>query len=74
MSVNPSSASSPGTIEVLVSPTGQSTVQTRGFAGASCREASRFLERALGDVRAEQLTAEFFQAQVQRGQQEARQG
>jgi hypothetical protein len=53
----------PPTIEVLVSPTGQSTVRTAGFAGAGCREASRFLEQALGQVTAEQLTAEFHQRQ-----------
>jgi len=34
-------------------------VQTKGFAGPSCREASRFVERALGEPAAERLTAEF---------------
>lgn len=62
------------TVELLVSPTGQSTVRTRGFAGASCREASRFLEQALGHARAEQLTAEFFQGQDLHEQQKAEQG
>ena len=51
------------TIEVLVSPAGQSTLRTSGFAGPSCREASRALEQALGLVQAEQLTPEFHQRQ-----------
>jgi hypothetical protein len=51
------------TIEILVAPNGQTQVQTRGFTGASCRDASRFLEQALGQRMDEQLTAEFHQAE-----------
>ena len=51
------------TIEVIVSPEGAVTIQTKGFAGASCREASRELEQALGLRMAEQLTGEFQQVQ-----------
>ena len=36
------------TIKITVSPTGQTTVETRGFTGGECREASRFVEQALG--------------------------
>ena len=50
------------TIEILVSPTGQSQVQTRGFTGVTCRTASQFLEKALGHASHEQLTAEFHEA------------
>jgi hypothetical protein len=53
-------------IEVTVSPAGETTVQTKGFAGAECREASRFLEQALGARAAEALTAEFYQGQEAR--------
>ena len=60
------------TIEVIVSPTGQTTVQTKGFTGASCQNASRSIEQALGQVISEQLTAEFYQSQTQ--QQTAREG
>ena len=56
------------TIEVLVSPSGQITVQTRGFAGDACRHASKALEQALGPVEREQLTAEFHQSSVNRRQ------
>jgi len=49
------------TIEIIVSPQGQTTVQTKGFAGASCREASKFVEEALGRRTSETLTGEFHQ-------------
>ena len=48
-------------IEVIVSPTGETRVETKGFAGASCRNASRALEQALGSQSDEQLTREYFQ-------------
>jgi hypothetical protein len=51
------------TIEITVDPKGQSKVETRGFTGGECREASRFLEQALGTRSAETLTAEFYQEQ-----------
>ncbi len=51
------------TIEITISPTGESTVQTKGFTGSSCRDASRFIEQALGQKTGETLTAEFYQEQ-----------
>ncbi len=36
------------TIELIVSPDGSSRVETKGFAGSDCQQASRFLEQALG--------------------------
>jgi hypothetical protein len=48
-------------IEIIISPAGQTTVQTKGFTGASCQDASRFIEQALGQRTGEQLTAEFHQ-------------
>ncbi len=53
------------TIEITVSPTGQSSVQTKGFVGGECRDASRFIEEALGQRISETLTAEFHQAAQQ---------
>ena len=50
------------TIEIVVTPEGETTVQTLGFNGSSCRHASRFIERALGQQTAERLTAEFHQS------------
>jgi Protein of unknown function (DUF2997) len=59
------------TITITVSPTGQTRVVTSGFSGGECREASRFVERALGTRSAEALTAEFHQGL--RSDQELRQ-
>ena len=47
-------------IEITVSPAGEATVQTKGYAGSDCVAASRFLEQALGQTTAEQRTAEFY--------------
>ena len=57
-------------VEVIVSPQGETTVQTKGFAGAECQQASKWLEEALGIVAREQKTAEFYELAVQ--QQEIR--
>ena len=48
-------------IEVIVSPTGETRVETKGFSGSSCQQASQFLEQALGAKVTERLTAEFYQ-------------
>jgi Protein of unknown function (DUF2997) len=56
------------TIEITVGPRGETKVETRGFTGDSCREASKFVEQALGSRSAETLTAEFHQGQ-QAGQE-----
>jgi hypothetical protein len=47
------------TIEVIVSPNGQTKLETKGFAGSACRDASKFLEAALGPSTEERLTAEY---------------
>jgi hypothetical protein len=57
-------------IEVLVSPTGETTVQTRGYAGSDCLQASRFLEQALGVSTAERTTAELYQTETAQQQVE----
>ena len=51
------------TIEMTVDPKGEVTVQTRGFAGPACKAASQLIEKALGTVTGEQLTAEYHQSQ-----------
>jgi Protein of unknown function (DUF2997) len=47
-------------IEVVVSPQGETTVQTKGYAGSDCLAASAFLERALGVAASDTRTAEFY--------------
>jgi len=53
----------PRIIEVTVSPRGEATVQTKGFAGGDCLAASKFIEQALGVSAVDRKTAEFFQEQ-----------
>jgi hypothetical protein len=60
-------------IEIIVSPTGQTRVETKGFAGSECRQASQFIEQALGKPVREQLTAEFYHQAAQE-QQTLREG
>ena len=48
------------TIEITIQPSGETKVETKGFAGSKCKEASRFLEEALGERNHEELTAEFY--------------
>jgi Protein of unknown function (DUF2997) len=58
-------------IEVTVSPQGEATVQTKGYAGADCRPASQFLEQALGVTVQDRNTAEFYaDAQAQQHAQQ----
>ncbi len=49
-------------IEIIVGPTGATTIQTHGFTGAACQEASRLLEQALGARISEQRTTAFYEA------------
>jgi hypothetical protein len=50
-------------IEVTVAANGEVTVQTKGYAGTDCLQASQFLEQALGVTLNDQKTAEFYQSQ-----------
>ena len=50
-------------IRIIVSPKGETKIETRGFAGGECRQASKFIEQALGQPVSEQLTAEYYQSQ-----------
>jgi hypothetical protein len=60
------------TISITVAPDGTSRVETSGFAGSECREASRFAVQALGNTLSEQLKPEFHQTTTTK--QQARQG
>jgi hypothetical protein len=59
-------------IEITVSTTGQAQVQTKGFLGSGCRQASSFIELALGSRTGEQLTSEFHQQAGQQAGQQSR--
>jgi hypothetical protein len=58
------------TIEIIVTGDGKTSVQTKGFSGASCRDASRFIEQAMGKVAEDRLTAEFYQTESVRESQQ----
>lgn len=59
------------TITIEIDQQGNSTVTTTGFTGASCQQATKALEAALGTVISDDKTPEFYQGQTQsRPQQE----
>ncbi|MBC8290344.1 MAG: DUF2997 domain-containing protein, partial [Planctomycetes bacterium] len=47
---------------------GQTRVETKGFAGSECRQASQFIERALGQLTDELIKPEFHQTSSSRQQ------
>jgi hypothetical protein len=53
----------PKVIEVIISPKGDATIQTKGFVGNECLQASKFLEEALGVPTRETKTPEFYQSE-----------
>ena len=55
-------------IIITVSPTGETTVQTSGYTGPACKDASRFIEEALGQATAERLTPEYHQRASRKNQ------
>ena len=44
------------TIEITITPTGETKVKTLGFVGRTCKLASAFLEKALGIVTEDKAT------------------
>jgi len=50
-------------IEIIVTPKGETRVETKGFAGGECREASKFVEKALGRRGQQRMTPEFYVSQ-----------
>ena len=47
-------------IQVTISPKGETKIETTGFTGSSCQDASRALEQALGAKSEETLTGEYY--------------
>ncbi len=54
----------PRVIEVIVSPQGETTVQTKGYAGTDCLQATKLLEQALGTVTRDHKTFEFYKSET----------
>lgn len=55
------------TITIDVSPAGETKITTKGFAGGTCKDATKDLEKALGLTTKDQATAEYYTAST--GQQ-----
>lgn len=49
-------------IDVIVQKDGKTEVETRGFSGRACFDASRFLEAALGICSGSRTTSEFHES------------
>ena len=58
------------TIEIVVSPTGEFTIEGVGFKGPGCEKATKFLEEALGVVNSKVKKPEFHQQAVSTRQQQ----
>ena len=48
-------------IEVLITPQGETRIQTKGFTGPDCLQSSKFLELALGQIIQDYKTEEYYQ-------------
>ena len=55
-------------VEIIVDAKGNSKVETKGFSGSECVEASKFVEQALGKETASRTTAEFYQSTTTQNQ------
>jgi len=51
------------TIEVVIGLAGELKIEALGFTGADCEKATKYLEQALGVVKAKQKKPEYHQCQ-----------
>ena len=56
-------------VEIIISPSGQLTINAAGFSGADCEKATAFLEQALGKLTAKQRKPEWHQRNQRTTQQ-----
>ena len=52
------------TITIIVAPDGSTKIETHGFTGSTCRDASKFIEKALGRGTVERLKPEYFREET----------
>lgn len=50
-------------IVLMIDDDGKTKLQTKGFRGKSCMQASKFLEDALGNTISNEFTPEYFEIQ-----------
>ena len=60
------------TIEIIISPSGETTLQSKGFAGRECLAATGPLVEALGIRQSDRLTSEFYASEHATRRLEAR--
>ena len=48
------------TIEIIIAPTGEITIDAVGFKGADCEKATKFLEEALGVTSGRTRKADYY--------------
>lgn len=60
-------------IEIIVTKKGETKLETKGFAGGNCQEASRAFEKALGATSGESFTSEYY-AETESNQIQAHNG
>ena len=56
------------TVMITIDGDGKPTIETKGFAGPSCKTATKSLEKVLGTVESERLTDEYQKRAVGRVQ------
>lgn len=47
-------------IEIIIAPTGEITIDAVGFKGADCEKATKFLEEALGVIGGRTRKADYY--------------
>jgi hypothetical protein len=57
------------TIEIIVSPAGEISIDAIGFKGADCAKATRFLEEALGTAQNKVRKPEYLRSNTRVAQQ-----
>jgi hypothetical protein len=50
------------TIQITISPKGETKIETQGFTGSSCQDATRAMEAALGSKTSDTMTSEYYTA------------
>ena len=57
-------------ITIIVKPDGKAFVETTGYYSTSCKDASRFIEQALGKQQAETLKPEYYSTTTNTSEQQ----
>ena len=61
------------TVTIDITPDGSTTVETAGYKGASCKEATSAIEKALGKTVTDTKKPEYLQTAKAKASQNARQ-